>query len=626
MNQGNSRTKLLGVALAALGIVLGDIGTSPLYALRECLHHMSHGNLTPALVLGPVSLMIWSFILIVSVKYVGILARATSQGEGGVFALFSLLKNDSSKRSKAQIAQLSFLTILGAALFYGDGMITPAISVLSAVEGLKEISPQTAPYVVGITVSILLGLFALQKHGTQKLGITFGPILLIWFLTLGIAGLCQVVKMPEVLSALSPHHGILLFVEHPGASLIILGAVLLCVTGSEALYADLGHFSAASVRLAWLGLAMPCLMLNYLGQSALILRDPSAAENPFFRMFPSSLLPPVVLLATIATIIASQAMITGVFSLTHQAMQLGYLPRLKVKHTNPDVRGQVFLPQVNFLLCLACVMLVILFESSSALASAYGLSIAANMLLTSVLLGLVMKQVWKWSTPVIAASLGVFLVIETGFFLGCLTKLFHLGWLPVLTTIFLATLMKTWWDGRQIQWQNVKKHQIPVEHLVSELEQKHIPRIRGTGVFMTGASKGLPLVLLHHLKHNKALHERIILLTVTFHEVPFVSIEERIQKETISHNFDRVVIHYGFSEHPDVMSDLCAALGYLKTHQLSTISFYQARELLLPTGRSDLAPWRKHLFIQLSRIARPATGYFHLPSRQVIELGIQMEI
>ena len=624
--QHHDTSKSWPLALAALGVVYGDIGTSPLYALRECLGEGRFLATDPVTVLGPVSLMLWSFILIVSIKYLLMLTRATNQGEGGVFALLSILKQPVAGLSSKSISWLGLFAILGAALMYGDGVITPAISVLSAVEGMKEIDPHFEQYIVPVAVVILVGVFFVQRHGTHRIGSAFGPIMIVWFSVLAVLGAVNVVQHPGALAALSPHYGVRYILEHGHHGIGIMGSVLLCVTGCEALYADIGHFCATAMRRSWFYLAGPALSLNYLGQAGIVLSNPEAHGNPFYRMVPGGWLVPMVILATMATIIASQAMITGVFSLTQQAVQLGYLPRLKIKHTNPDQRGQIYMQQINTLLCVACLGLVVTFKSSGALAAAYGLSVSANMVLSTILFFAVAVRVWKWPLWKALPPIIAFLLLECAYVAGSLTKLFHGAWMPVLATVVLWVVMKTWQDGRAILWRLVKQGQLPTEHLISELENNRITRVRGTGVFMSGTGDGLPLVLLHHLKHNKALHERVVLLTVQFHGEPYVTHDKRIQASELAPNFHRVILHYGFVESPDVMRDLCLALEVKRIHDMSNISFYQARELLLPTGRGKMAEWRKKLFVALSRAARPATGYFDLPPRQVIELGIQMEL
>ena len=626
MSTDSTHSRSWTLALAALGVVYGDIGTSPLYSLHECLGEGRFNPADPVTVLGPTSLMIWSLTVIVTIKYLLILSHATNQGEGGVFALLSILRQPTAGLSKGAIRVLGTFAILGAALLYGDGIITPAISVLSAVEGMKELNEGLGQYVVPISVVILFALFLVQRLGTGRIGASFGPIMLIWFALLTVLGVWQIIQHPNAFAALSPTYGVSFLAHHGLHGFAIMGSVLLCVTGCEALYADIGHFGATAMQRSWFFVAYPALVINYLGQAGLVMAEPDAVSNPFFHMVPKSLLVPIIILATMATVIASQAMITGVFSLTQQATQLGFLPRLKIIHTNAEIRGQIFLPQVNFLLGAACLALVIEFQSSDRLASAYGLSVSANMLLTSILFYDVARRVWHW--PVWKAGIPVvcFLTFEASYVIGGISKIFSGAWLPVLVTLILWIVMKTWRDGRATLWGLVQRNQLPVEYVLDELVKGKIPRVRGTGVFMSSTAEGLPLVLLHHLKHNKALHEQVVLLSVKFHDVPRVGIQDRVTKTELAPNFFRIVLHYGFMESPDVMIDLSRALECDSVAQLDNISFYQSRELLLPTGRGKMAGWRKNLFIFLSRIARPATGYFQLPSRQVIELGIQMEL
>ncbi len=614
------------MALLALGVVYGDIGTSPLYALRECLHgRFEEGNhLT---VYGPVSLMFWSLTIIVTLKYLFLLSKADNQGEGGIFALYSLLRQTKAGLSKRAITLLSLIALLGAALLYGDGIITPAISVLAAVEGLEQISPGLPHWVIPvIAAAILLGLFLVQRHGTGRIGGSFGPVMVIWFLTLAVLGIIHLVKRPEILSALLPHHGVRYLWYEGRESLHIMGTVLLAVTGCEALYADIGHFGRDAMKRSWLFAAYPALTLNYLGQGALLLNDPSAAEHPFYHMVSGGWLIPLVILATMATIIASQAMITGVFSLTQQAVQLGFVPRLKIVHTSPDMRGQVFMPQVNALLCVACLTLVLIFKESTSLASAYGLSVSSDMVMSSVLLFLVMTRVWKWAAWKAAIPVALFLLLESGYWLGSMAKLFHGAWIPLVITAVLWMIMKTWRDGRAILIKRVTRQMVPAVHFVEELKRGKIHRVSGIGVFLSSSGDGLPLVLLHHLKHNKVLHQTAVLLTVKFEEEPYVADNERTEIVDLDPTFFRVILHYGFAEAPEVMRDLSKALRDRGITKQGDMSFYQSRELLLTDGTGRMATWRKKLFVFLSRIARPATGYFQLPSRQVIELGIQLEL
>jgi KUP system potassium uptake protein len=617
------------LALIALGVVFGDIGTSPLYALRECLTHAGYqpGRDGVEMVYGPISLMFWSLTIMVSVKYLSMLSRATAQGEGGMFALLSLLKGRKDALGPRSTAVTVLVVLFGASLLYGDGMITPAISVLSAVEGLKQLKPGIQESVViYISVAILLSLFLVQKFGTAKIGVAFGPIMIVWFIALSGLGIYRFLQHPETISALSPHWGISYLMHHGYHGVIIMGMVLLAVTGCEALYADIGHFGAQPLRRAWFFLVYPALTLNYLGQGSLVISDPAAIEHPFFHLVPRPLLAPMIVLATAATIIASQAMITGVYSLTQQAVKLGYLPRLKIIHTNPDVRGQIYMPQVNFLLMVACIALVIGFRTSSNLASAYGLSVSMEMFLTSILFFLVARRVWSWPLWKAAIPVAVFAIIELGYVSGSLIKFADGAWFPLVVASGMWLVMKTWTDGRSILYEAMQKGRLPVQHLIDDIKHDRIIRVPGMAVFMSATADGLPLALLHHLKHNKALHKQVVLLTVRFGGTPFVPAAERFEIDECHDDFFRVILHYGFAEQPDVLRDLCDALETKTKVKRSAITFYQSRELLLTNGPGKMAAWRKKLFVFLSRLSRPATGFFELPSRQVCELGIQLEL
>lgn len=617
------------LALMALGVVFGDIGTSPLYALRECLAHSGYkpGVDGVEMVYGPISLMFWSLTIMVAFKYLTILSQATAQGEGGMFALLSLLRTPNKDGKTKRTGLVVLVVLFGAALLYGDGMITPAISVLSAVEGLKQIRegiPQNI--VIAISVGILLSLFLVQRHGTARIGGAFGPIMIVWFIVLAALGLYRFFEHPEVIVSLSPHWGISYLLHHGSHGIVIMGMVLLAVTGCEALYADIGHFGPKPLQRAWFSLVYPALVLNYLGQGALVIHDPTAVEHPFFHLVPGSLLIPIVILATAATIIASQAMITGVFSLTQQAVQLGYLPRLKIIHTNPDIRGQIYMPQVNYLLMISCVALVISFKTSSNLASAYGLSVSLEMFLTSLLFFQVARHTWSWPLWKAALPVAIFLCIEFGYLAGSLVKFFQGAWFPLAVAAGIWIVMKTWTDGRAILFQAMQRGRLPVKHLIDDIKAERVIRVPGTAVFMSATADGLPLALLHHLKHNKALHKQVVLLTVVFESTPRVPAERRNEIEEFHEEFYRIVLRYGFAEAPDVFKDLCKALGERGKVKPAGITFYQSREVLLTTGPGKMAAWRKKLFVTLSRLSRPATGYFDLPPRQVIELGIQLEV
>jgi len=625
------------LALLALGVVYGDIGTSPIYALRECVRGrlILTDDLT---ILGPVSLMLWSLTIIVTIKYLLLLTRADNQGEGGVFALYSLLRRKEAGLSSTGIAILTIIAILGASLLYGDGIITPAISVLSAVEGVRVVQPDLPEWVppVGAAV-ILFGLFMVQRHGTERIGRGFGPIMLLWFAVLAGAGAVHLVRDPIILKAFSPHYGWWYLWEERWQSMQIMGAVMLAVTGGEALFADIGHFGRLAMKRSWFCVAYPALALNYLGQGAMLLKlmhgshadaesVSTVVEQPFFHMIPSAVLLPVVILAMLATVIASQAMITGVFSLTQQAVQLGFMPRLKIVHTSPDMRGQVFLPQINFMLMIACLSLVAGFRKSESLAHAYGLSVALDMIISTSLLFVISLKLWHWKTWQSLAVCGLFVSIEGAYVLGGLSKFVEGAWFTLLVSALAQLIMKTWRDGRALLMKRVLRNLAPASIIVDEIKKDKILRVRGIGVFLSSSSEGLPLVLLHHLKHNKVLHETAVVLTVKFEEVPYVPMAERVDIVDLHGGFFRIILHYGFAESPDVRRDLCSALSSRGINRQNDISYYQSRELLLTDGPGKMARWRKNLFVTLSRIARPATGYFHLPPRQVIELGIQLEL
>lgn len=618
------------LALLALGVVFGDIGTSPLYALRECLNHAHPTPGDPLGVLGPISLMFWSLLVMVCFKYLTFITHATHQGEGGMFALLTLFRSTKRAFNPRSMLLISLAGMFGACLLYGDGMITPAISVLSAVEGLEQISPGFADYVVPIAAGIIFCLFLVQRFGTEKIGVAFGPVMMLWFVTLAVLGLINIGKHPDVFAALLPHHGVNFLLHHGHESVVLMGMVLLAVTGCEAMYADIGHFGRPPLVKSWYILVLPSLVLNYMGQGALVLSDVNASlgENfhHFYSLVPKVALVPVVILATMATIIASQAMITGVFSLTQQAVQLGCLPRLKIVHTSADVRGQIYMPQINYLLMVACLLLVFTFKSSSNLAAAYGLSVAMDMTLTSCLFFLVAVKVWNWPVWKAALPTVLFLLFELGYLTGSLLKFVDGAWFPLAIGLSIWIVMKTWIDGREILRDAMMRGRLPVSYLVDELKHDRIIRVPGTAVFMSASAEGLPLCLLHHLKHNKALHKNVVLLTVKFEQHPKVSPQERMEVDEMYEDFFRVTLKYGFAETPQVFDDLIRAISDKATVKPGGVSFYQSRELLHTTGPGKIARWRKSLFVLLSRLARPATGYFELPPRQVIELGIQLEL
>lgn len=614
------------LALFALGVVYGDIGTSPLYALKECLGHGQADPNPELAVIGPVSLIFWSLTTMAMIKYLIVLTHATSQGEGGMFALLSLLRGEKNCFGARTLMMAMLMALFGAALLYGDGMITPAISVLSAVEGLGEKSAGLMEYVAPISMAILVVLFLVQRYGTEKIGVAFGPVMIVWFLFLACVGLPHIFDAPHILKALMPNYGITYLMGHGWHGIVIMGMVLLAVTGCEAMYADIGHFGRQPLVRSWFWVVYPALTLNYLGQGALVLSNPDAAKNPFYGLVPEALLIPAIVLATAATIIASQAMITGVFSLTQQAVQLGFLPRLRIVHTSHDARGQIYMPQVNFILMVACLLLIVSFGSSSRLANAYGLSVCLGMLITTTLFFGVAWKVWRWSFWKALIPSLLFGAVELSYVCGSLSKFKDGAWFTLLVALAVWVVMKTWTDGRTILRDAMMRGRLPVSYLIDEMKNNRIVRVPGTAVFMSASAEGLPLCLLHHLKHNKALHKNVVLLTVRFDERAHLPEIERTEVDELYDDFFRVTLTYGFAETPNVFDDLVRALSDKATVKPGAISFYQSRELLLTTGPGKIARWRKALFVTLSRIARPATGYFELPPRQVIELGIQLEL
>ncbi|WXH29275.1 Low affinity potassium transport system protein kup [Myxococcus stipitatus] len=619
------RTALL--ALGALGIVYGDIGTSPLYALRECFTGPHGIAPTPENVLGVLSLIFWTLLIIVSVKYLIFVMRADNRGEGGILALMALAMQRQRGQS-APVARPVLITlgIFGAALLYGDGLITPAITVLSAVEGLSVATPVFEPFVVPITLAILTVLFLVQRHGTARIGSLFGPVMCVWFFTLAALGVKELVHNPAVLGALSPVHGVMLLVHNGWHGFLVLGGVFLVVTGCEALYADMGHFGWKPIRWAWFGVVLPSLMLNYLGQGALLLRDASAARNPFYLLAPSWMLYPLVALSAVAGIIASQALISGAFSLTRQAMQLGYSPRMEVVHTSAEEMGQIYLPGINWALLVGVFTLVLTFRSSSALASAYGIAVSTTMVITSIMAYIVARERWGVSRALAIPVAGLFLTVELALFSANAMKLADGGWFPLLLALMIFTLMTTWKRGRAILAAKLRASSIPLKELVGSFGDHPPLRVPGTAIFMTGNAEGTPPALLHNLKHNKVLHEQVVLLTILSEDVPHVPPAERVVVEPLEQGFVRVVATYGFMENPSIPDVLkrCREKGL--QFQLMGTSFFLGRETLIPTKRPGMAVWREALFAWMSRNARSATAYFRIPPNRVVELGSQVEL
>jgi KUP system potassium uptake protein len=619
------RGEVLALALGALGVVYGDIGTSPLYAIREAFHGFFALEVTAANVLGVLSLMIWAMILVVAIKYLTVLLRVDHQGQGGILALLTILIT--CVRSRLLLGALTALALFGASLLYGDGIITPALSVLSAVEGLEVSAPSLSKLVLPITVAILVALFAVQRRGTGPIGRVFGPIVLLWLTTIGSIGLLGVLADPTVLRAFDPRWAVRFFGANGTHGFMVLSAVVLVVTGGEALYADLGHFGRAPIRIAGFGLAIPALLLNYLGQGALLLRNPAAAYNPFYELVPGWLRNPMVVLATAATVVASQALITACFSLTQQLVHLGFIPRVRIQHRSHRMAGQIYVPQVNTFLMIACITLVVVFRHSSALAAAYGLAVVGTMLVTTVLFYFVARWVLHWRRWLAAALAGVFLVIEMALLGANLMKLAHGAWIPLVIGAVFFTLMSTWRRGRELLTANLDSEPaLPTESLVVDLSAKKLHRVPGTAVFMTRAARGLPQVLLHHIKHNRVLHQRVILLTVETLTVPEVVEANRLEIQDLGEGLFRVILRHGFMETPSIEDALSSKPIGGEPIELSRTSFYLGRETILPKGAGRMALWRKRLFGMMSRVADPATLFFELPPNRVIELGKQVAL
>ena len=622
-NAETKRTPLAALALAALGVVYGDIGTSPLYTMKEVFAGNHPIPLSPDNVLGILSLILWSLIVIVSIKYVVFIMRADNRGEGGIMALIALALRD-AKDNPARQRMIILFGILGAAMFYGDGMVTPAISVLSAVEGLEVAAPALKVFVIPITLLVIFGLFFVQRAGTARVGALFGPVMLVWFSTLALLGVYNIVAAPGVLKALNPLYGIGFLLHNSHIALIAMGGVVLSVTGAEALYADMGHFGRKPIQLAWFAFVLPALILNYFGQGALILADPVAVENPFYHTAPDWALYPLVGLSTLATVIASQAVISGAFSVTRQAMQLGFVPRVEVQHTSEKEQGQIYLPGVNWGLMVAVMVLVLGFKSSNNLAAAYGIAVTGDMVITSLLATIVAARVWGWGWSRAIALFSCFLVVELTFWFANVLKIPDGGWFPLVMGMVIFTLMTTWKRGRQLLYKRLEGEAIALDPFIESLAQGGAARVAGTAIFMTPNLYGVPHAMLHNLKHNKVLHERIVLATVTIKDIPYVSAAERISVEALPHDFYRVTLYYGFMEGPDLPRDLelCAQHG-LALDMMDT-SFFIGRETLIPRVGSEMSFWREKLFISMFRNAGSATNFFKLPPNRVVELGTQI--
>lgn len=613
------------MSLGALGVVFGDIGTSPLYALKESFH-AAHGlPITHATVLGILSMIFWSLMLMVTLKYVAFIMRADNHGEGGIMALLALNMGN-SKLSRQARSALVAVGLFGAALFFGDGMITPAISVLSAVEGLSIATPVFTPYVVPITIGVLVGLFMIQRKGTGSMGRLFGPVMLAWFLMLGGLGLYNLGHNTEVLLMFNPAYALDFAENYPFKAFFILGAVVLTITGGEALYADMGHFGRTPIRLAWFTVVWPCLLLNYAGQGALLLADPKAIENPFFLLVPDALLYPVIGLATAATVIASQAVISGVFSIARQAMQLGYLPRMTVEHTSESEIGQIYIPLLNWTLLVAVLLLVVIFKTSSNLAAAYGIAVTMTMACDTILVAFVVFSLWRWPTWRVALVAVPFLVLDLMFFAANALKIKDGGYVPLLIGGVAFFLMMTWKQGRRLVLNKLRAETLPLQLFIDNVSST-AQQVPGTAVFMTGSKDVVPHALLHNLKHNRVLHAQNVLMTVQTLDMPYVEDEKRIEMETLNANFCRVVARYGFKEQPDVPKALAQAFAQQgQEMDLMQTSFFVSRERIISTPTEGMAPWREKIFISMARNTSAVSDFFQIPPNRVVEMGSQIEI
>jgi len=620
----SSKSSLTALTLGAIGVVYGDIGTSVLYAVKE-VFGSGHVPFTPANVYGILSLFFWTLTVIVSIKYVLLVLRADNHGEGGLVAMLALASQAVKDKPKLRNVLL-MVGIFGTSLFYGDGVITPAISVLSAVEGLEVVSPDFKRAVIPLTLTILFCLFWVQKRGTAGIGRFFGPITLVWFAVLALLGVVNILEHPTILQAISPHHAVGFAWANPGTTFIILGAVVLCVTGAEALYADLGHFGKTPIRLAWFSVVMPSLVLNYFGQGALLLERPEAVKNPFFLMAPEWAQLPIVLLATAATVIASQALITGAFSVTKQVIQLGYLPRLNIQHTSVRETGQIYIPFVNWGLFVAIVLAVVMFRSSSNLAAAYGIAVTLDMLITTVLTFFVIRYGWKYPLWLCVASTGLFFLIDAVFFASNMLKLLDGGWFPLLIGGAIFTLMVTWKRGRALMNDALKSDAIELSSFLEAVFISPPARVEGTAVFLTAEPGSVPNAMLHNLKHNKVLHQQNLFVTVRSHEVPWVGLTRRVEVTQLGHNCWQVILNYGFKNDPDVPR----ALALLREHGCQvdpmTTSYFLSRDVVVPTIGGGMAPWREKLFAQMHHNASGAADFLSLPNNSVVELGSKVAI
>jgi KUP system potassium uptake protein len=610
--------------LGALGVVYGDIGTSPLYTMKQCFDSLG-GAISATTVYGVLSLIAWALVIVVTLKYVIVIMRADNRGEGGILALTALALRSTS-RTGLRHRWILTAGLVGAALFYGDGVITPAISVLSAVEGLKVAIPVFEPYVLPITCALLLGLFVMQSRGTGQVGVFFGPIMAIWFVIIGVLGAIEIVKQPEILRALNPLYGIQLLTADPYHGFILLGAVVLAVTGGEALYADMGHFGRLPIRTAWLRLAFPALLLNYFGQGGLLLANPETLDNPFFRLAPDWALLPMVVLASAATVIASQAVISGAFSMTHQAVQLGYLPRLFIRHTSEQEFGQIYVPKINLFLLVSVIAVVLGFRSSDNLGAAYGIAVTGTMSLTTILALIYMVGVKGWNPALSVLLFGSFLTIDLAFFAANLMKIEQGGWVPLFVAAVVYVVMSSWLAGRAILVAERGRASMPLDMFLKNFNPARIARVPGTAVFMTGDVHSVPTALLHNLKHNKVLHERVVLMHVETEDIPQVPEEKRLEMLHLDHNFHIIMVHYGFMDEPNIPRALAQCRMLQFRFNLMETSFFLRREKIVAAKHAPFTRWRKQIFIVMANIMLNATEFFRIPTNRVIELGGQIEI
>ncbi len=616
------------LVFGAIGVVFGDIGTSPLYALKEAFSPKYGIPLSQDNILGILSLMVWSMVWVITLKYLVVMMRADNSGEGGALSLLALALRGIPRDRPVLKWTIISLGVFGAAMFYGDSMITPAITVMSAMEGLGTYSPKLAPYVIPFTIVVITLLFLIQRHGTTKVGTFFGPVMVLWFLTLGALGVVHIFKNPSVLLALKPAYGVDFIFTYPAQGFFVLGAVFLVLTGGESIYTDMGHFGKRPIRIAWLALVFPALLLNYFGQAAYVLYDPEAIANPFYKMVPEWGLLPMVLLATAAAVIASQAVITGAFSMTRQAIQLGYIPRLEILHTSERAIGQIYMPFVNWVMFVAVVLLVVSFGSSSNIAAAYGIAVTGTMVIECILLMAVAHYLWKWKRPMIVLVIGLFLVVDSIFLASNAMKFLQGGWFPLLMGVIIFALLMTWKRGRTLMFRKLSEQGIPLKPFLEGLLAHSPQKVQGTAIFLTAQSDSVPHALLHNLKHNKVLHDRTVFLTIVTHDVPFVPPEDRVQFERVVEGFYKIEAWYGFKEQPDIDEILNSCrVRYGLSFDVMDTSFFLSRDTVIPTAdHPGMALWRDHVFAWMTRNATRATEFFNIPANRVVELGTHIEI